>query len=165
MALHHALERLDGRAPLSSREKVTYRHHIELFELLPGRYRLRVRAIQKNGKQLGEELEIALRIRPPIYQTTWFWALVLPLLLLGIVGFISWRTARLAAQQVALEALVTERTSQILKKQRTIDNQAQLIESMKTLLNAREADFFPCLAVGLASSIHGSLELVQLDQR
>ncbi|MEO0778540.1 MAG: helix-turn-helix domain-containing protein [Bacteroidota bacterium] len=138
VALHHALERLDGRAPLSSREKVTYNHHIELFEMLPGRYRLRVRATQKNGKQLGEELEIALYIRPPIYQTTWFWALVLPLLLLGIVGFIRWRTARLEAQKVALEALVTERTSQILKKQRTIDNQVQLIESMKTLLSERE---------------------------
>jgi len=138
IALHYTLERLEGEDPRTSRESVSFSRHIELFEMHPGQYTLNVRAIQQNGKQLGEALDIPIYIQPPFYYYTSFWLGMLVLLLLAFWGFTKWRTAHLQRQKATLEALVTERTKQVLENQQTIDDQAEVIESMKTLLNQKD---------------------------
>lgn len=138
IALHYTLERL-GNAPLiSSRESITSGNHIELFEMLPGDYQLKIRAVRKNGKSLGEPLIVPIRIQLPFYQTPQFWITTSILMLFAIWGFAQWRTVHLKRQKAVLEKLVTERTNQVLKNQQTIDDQAQLIKTMEHQLNQRD---------------------------
>ncbi|MEM1055346.1 MAG: ATP-binding protein [Bacteroidota bacterium] len=56
--------------------------------LAPGRYTLRVSATNRDG-YWSEPTELAVHIRPPYWQTVWFWALVAALV--GAVGFAAHR--------------------------------------------------------------------------
>ncbi|MEO1450475.1 MAG: AraC family transcriptional regulator, partial [Bacteroidota bacterium] len=138
ITLHYTLEKLGQSANRISRESISLDQQIELYEMQPGSYKLTVRAIQQNGRQLGQSLEIPIQIQKPFYQRPFFWIGVGIGLLLVIWRFISWRTTRLEQQNAALEQKVSERTQQVLHKQQTINEQAELIESMRTQLDQRD---------------------------
>jgi ligand-binding sensor domain-containing protein/DNA-binding CsgD family transcriptional regulator len=88
--------RLDGRD--GSWHDLGFEHSINLDNLKPGRYRLRVRGSNNEGVWNLSGITLALRIRPPFWQTWWFRTL---LLLALVVFFWQWyrtRIRRLAAR-------------------------------------------------------------------
>jgi ligand-binding sensor domain-containing protein/DNA-binding CsgD family transcriptional regulator len=66
--------RLDGRD--GSWHDLGYEHSVNLDNLKPGRYRLRVRGSNNEGIWNKAGISLAMRIRPPFWQTWWFRALV-----------------------------------------------------------------------------------------
>ncbi len=88
--------RLDGRD--SSWHDLGFAHDVNLDNLRPGRYRLRVRGSNNEGIWNEEGISLALRIQPPFWQTWWFRALAA---LAAIAFFVQWnrtRARRLAAR-------------------------------------------------------------------
>jgi len=88
--------RLDGRD--SSWRELGFDHSVNLDNLKPGRYRLRVKGSNNEGVWNENGISLALQIRSPFWQTWWFRGL---LTLAAIVLFIYWyrtRMQRLAAR-------------------------------------------------------------------
>lgn len=73
--------RLDGRD--SSWTDLGFEHSVNLDNLRPGRYRLRIRGANNEGVWNEEGISLAIRIRPPFWETWWFRALAA----LAIVAF------------------------------------------------------------------------------
>ncbi len=123
---------------LTYKDKRSADNHIELFGIHPGTYQLEVKAIHKNGKQIGETAFFALKIAKPITHQPIFWVFVILAMAVCIWAYIKLRTTRLRKRQIELETMVTERTNQILKDQKTIKTQAHQIEEMKDQLNRKD---------------------------
>ncbi len=138
--LHYTLQQLDknGNTLHISKENVSTDNHIELFGMTPGNYHLEVKVIKKNGKQLGKSIHIPLKIAVPFFHTRSFWILTVVVLGLSFWAFLKFRTTHLRKRKVELEILVTERTNQILKNQKTISSQAEQIAKMRDQLNHRD---------------------------
>ena len=88
--------RLDGRD--DSWHDLGFEHSVNLDNLMPGRYRLRVRGSNHEGVWNEAGISLALRIRPPFWGTWWFRAL---LVLAFLAAFVQWnrtRSQRLAAR-------------------------------------------------------------------
>ncbi len=141
MTLHYALERLGHRRDKSievSRQKISADNHIELFGMTSGQYNVIVKAIGKNSKQLGETLILPLTIHQPFTQSPVFRIGSLAFLILSIWGLLKYRTARLRRRKIELEQMVEERTSQIIKDQKTIKSQAEQIAEMREQLDRKD---------------------------
>jgi ligand-binding sensor domain-containing protein/C4-dicarboxylate-specific signal transduction histidine kinase len=101
--------------------------------LWPGSYTLQVRGTNRMGEWSRHELYIPIRVLPAWWQTWWF-VLVLLLLMTGIVAsLIQMRTRYLRQRQQALEQLVNERTGELHQKQ------GELIEANNELNQSNEA--------------------------
>ncbi|MFK8009410.1 MAG: helix-turn-helix domain-containing protein [Saprospiraceae bacterium] len=120
------------------KEKISSDNHVELFGMHPGTYELKVKALQKNGKQLGETMIIPMKIRKPIFHTATFWIFVFLGTVLSIWGLIRLRTMHLKRKQEELEKLVKERTEQIFNDQKIIQTQTEQIEAMKERLDRKD---------------------------
>ncbi|MEL6831618.1 MAG: two-component regulator propeller domain-containing protein [Bacteroidota bacterium] len=138
VSLNYTLTRLTPNDSIIVREGEHPDSRIELLDLQPGTYELRVGAIRKNGKQVGDDFFVSIHIRQPIYHHPAFWVVLLLLIATSIWGFLRWRTAHLRRQKIKLEALVEKRTQEVLEKQQTIANQAEIIQSMRSLLNQQD---------------------------
>ncbi|MEL7428265.1 MAG: helix-turn-helix domain-containing protein, partial [Bacteroidota bacterium] len=138
VSLQYTLTRLTPNDSVTVREGEHPDSRIELLDLQPGTYELRVRAIRKNGKQVGDDFFVPIHVRQPIYHHPVFWVVLLLLLTTSIWGFLRGRTAHLRQQKIKLEALVEKRTREVLEKQQTIANQAEIIQSMRSLLNQQD---------------------------
>ena len=121
-----------------SKENVSVNNHIELFGMKPGEYHLEVKAIKKSGKQLGQTIKIPLKIATPLTQTRSFWIFIAFALGISFWAFLKFRTAYLQKRKEELEKLVTERTEEILKSQKTITSQAEQIAEMREQLNRKD---------------------------
>ncbi|MEL7247554.1 MAG: two-component regulator propeller domain-containing protein [Bacteroidota bacterium] len=136
--LPYVLRRISVKDTTIVREGEDPGSGIELLDLQPGIYELQVWARQKNGKQIGQDFIVPIRIRPPIYYHPLFWLVALVVLAFSIWTFTRWRTAHLRRQKVKLQALVEQRTREVLAQQQTISNQAELIENMRSLLDQQD---------------------------
>lgn len=138
--LHYVLEPIGTykKALPAFKKKISSDHHVELFGMSPGTYELKVKAIQKNGKQLGATMTIPMKIGKPIIHTATFWICAFIGTVLCIWGLIKLRTAHLKRKQEELEKLVKERTEQIFKDQKIIQTQTEQIEAMKDRLDRKD---------------------------
>ena len=140
IVFHYVLEELDqtGKTVNTSKDNISSDNHIELFGMTPGKYNLQVKAILKNGKQLGMTLNIPIEIAIPYFHKPGFWGGLVFIIILGIWGFIKLRTAHLRKRHDELEIIVNERAQQILKNQKTILTQAEQIQEMRDQLNRKD---------------------------
>ena len=108
--------------------------------LWPGSYTLQVRGSNRVGDWSRHELYIPIRVLPAWWQTWWF-GLVLLLLMVGLfVSMIQMRTRYLRQRQHALEQLVNERTGELHQKQsELVEANHELHESNEALNDAIEA--------------------------
>jgi ligand-binding sensor domain-containing protein/DNA-binding CsgD family transcriptional regulator len=81
--------RLDGRD--GAWREIGFEHAVTLDNLKPGSYRLRVRGSNNEGIWNLAGISLALRIRPPFWQTGWFRALLA--LAFGVM-FVLWNRSR-----------------------------------------------------------------------
>jgi serine phosphatase RsbU (regulator of sigma subunit) len=103
--------------PTSEIESLTYR------KIPPGTYTFKVLASNCDGVWTKKPVEFTFTIKPPFWQTTWFYALVI-LLAIGIFYMIIvLRVRKLKHDKKVLEEKVQERTIQIRKQRDQIAHQ------------------------------------------
>ena len=133
--------RFDFRG-LSARGGLLYRHRLDGFDsgwstpsaeafkeytnLDPGDYRFRVQAAVAGG--WGPAAELGLSLRPAFWQTPGFAALVLLLVSLLLAAAYRWRTRRINARTVELEALVAERTDDLRRYARALEEHSRALD-------------------------------------
>lgn len=85
----------------------------EYTNLSPGPYTFRVIACNNDGVWNERGAASSFRVRPFVYQTTWFQAGALLLLLAGVAAGVQARLRVLRRRQVELERIVAERTAEV----------------------------------------------------
>ncbi|MEW6468001.1 MAG: two-component regulator propeller domain-containing protein [Bacteroidota bacterium] len=103
------LEGLDDKwSPLSNNTEAVYTN------IPPGEnYRFRVKAINSDGYESKEELVFGFAVRPPYYQTWWFYTICTVGVMGAVFSFIRYRTAQLQREKKILEEKVEERTVEL----------------------------------------------------
>ncbi len=108
--------------------RVTFRYRLEGYDkdwidagtrrtafytnLPPGDYHFHVMASDARGAWSGVALSRALRLRPHVHQTGWFYALCALIGLATIFSLLKWREGLARAREAQLRRLVLERTSE-----------------------------------------------------
>lgn len=103
---------------------------IDLHNLAYGRYQLQVRSLDSYGR-IREAVAQTFEVPYPIYMR-WY-AIVLYVILSGILAtaYYQYRTRMLRRRQEQLEAIVSERTSEVVKQKNEIESQKNEIELQK----------------------------------
>jgi ligand-binding sensor domain-containing protein/serine phosphatase RsbU (regulator of sigma subunit) len=137
-------------------DRVRYRWQLEGFEngfgpfttegmanypnLPPGRYTLRVDACTGDGACVAEMLSYSFIIRPPIWQTWWFYVLLAGAAVAGTYAFIRYREKKLKEEKMLLEATVNERTSELREQKEIVEGQNHhILESINYARNIQMA--------------------------
>jgi signal transduction histidine kinase/DNA-binding response OmpR family regulator len=101
----------------------------EYTNLDAGAYRFRVRAENVYGT-LGREAVFPFKILPPWYQTWWAFLLYALAAVLTVYLIVRWRSGQLQREKLALEQIVHERTGEIEKKNRQLEEQSEKLKEM-----------------------------------
>jgi signal transduction histidine kinase/streptogramin lyase len=107
-------------------------HIIRLEDLRPADYRLTLQASNESKEFIGPVKILAIHISPPYWQTWWFRALVVLVIIGMIYGYVQYRSRNLKHKNILLEKKVNERTNELnnsLSELKT--TQSQLIHSEK----------------------------------
>ncbi len=138
---YYTLEQNDfqSKANQTSKEYISSDNRIQLFGLHPGKYKVLIKAVQKNGQLIAAPLEIPITITKPFYHTAWFWIALILLLSLSIWVYTRFRENQLIKRQAELEKLAAKRAEQIILDQKLIATQAKQIEDMQYQLNRKDA--------------------------
>jgi len=96
----------------------------------PGTYTFRVVASNHDGVWNEEGAALRLSVTPFFYETGWFVAAIVGLV--GIAGLagLRWRDRHTRARAERLEALVTERTDELLRQRETVARQAEHLREL-----------------------------------
>ncbi len=82
--------------------------------IAPGKsYTFKVKAINSNNVPSKDIVSFTFTIKPPWWQTWWFYTLSIALIVATVFGFINYRTAQLAKEKKVLEEKVIERTVEL----------------------------------------------------
>ncbi|MBS1767035.1 MAG: hypothetical protein JST05_06490 [Acidobacteria bacterium] len=104
---------------------------VHYLNLAGGNYRFRLRA-SADGLHWVEAPSVAIEVRLAWYERTWVRALIALLALALLGGVIWWRVRRLARQARRLEAKVQERTSELDRQNRALEQaHAQIKRDME----------------------------------
>ncbi len=95
-------------SPLSATSEASFTN------IAPGKtYTFRAKAVNNNGVWSNDDISFTFTINPPWWQTWWFYTLTVLSIVLGVFGFINYRTAKLAEEKKILEEKVIERTHEL----------------------------------------------------
>ncbi|MCW3086065.1 MAG: rsbU 6 [Bacteroidetes bacterium] len=94
-------------------------------ELHGGDYVFRVRAANSDGIWNDEGVTLYIRINPPFWQTKWFYALCVILIVAAFWGFLKYRTSSIKRENKVLEEKVEERTQELAQKNKDITSSIQ----------------------------------------
>lgn len=135
----------------------TTESEITLGKLAPGDYRLYLRVLGPKGWSMPAEL--ALRVRPPFWETWWFRAAGM-LSLIGL-GFVTYRARmrRIEQQNQQLERIVAERTSQIAGQKKQLERAYHNVRTISEIGHRITAQLHSEQVVGEAFA--GVSELVE----
>jgi ligand-binding sensor domain-containing protein/class 3 adenylate cyclase len=105
--------------------------------LSPRLYTFRVQACNNDG--VWNDVGVAMRfeLMPKFYQTWWFAALCILAVLAIVVGFVQWRLRMAKMRERELAKLVEERTAEIQRQVKILDEQAREIEMNNTQLQEK----------------------------
>jgi ligand-binding sensor domain-containing protein/serine phosphatase RsbU (regulator of sigma subunit) len=82
--------------------------------IAPGKtYTFKVKAVNSNNVWSKDLVAFTFTIKPPWWQTWWFYSITIVLIVAGVFGFINYRTAQLAKEKKVLEERVIERTTEL----------------------------------------------------
>ena len=98
--------------------------------LTPGNYDFKVRARNKYGVT-GETAEYRFVIKPPFWQTPWFYIPALILFVFFIIMIIRIRERNLIMEKIKLEKIVDERTREVVEQKDEIARQRDVVTYQK----------------------------------
>lgn len=93
---------------------------VQFSNLRPGKYTFNVKALNLYGKE-SKVAQFKFDISPPWYRTWWATALYILVAMALIYGFVKFNTRRLLKEKERLEAIVYERTHELLKQKEEIE--------------------------------------------
>jgi ligand-binding sensor domain-containing protein/serine phosphatase RsbU (regulator of sigma subunit) len=94
-------------------------------ELHGGDYVFRVRAANSDGIWNDAGVTLYIRINPPFWQTKWFYALCILVIVGGFWGYLKYRTSSIKRENKILEEKVEERTQELAQKNKDITSSIQ----------------------------------------
>lgn len=102
---------------------------VSYINLSPGSYRFVVQS--KNEEDVwSEEAVYAFSILTPLWQRWWFWVLVIGIGGFSIYAFVQYRLKSLQKENLLLEKRVNERTSEIEKQSKIIEDKNAALEQL-----------------------------------
>lgn len=112
-----------------------------------GEYTFRVRACNSNGVWNEQGCALRVIVHPPMWKTTWFYALCAVMATGGVLGALRWRERIFRKRNAELKRLVDERTSQLqhsfrdlaLEKQRT-EERSNEVQRLNEVLNEHNTE-------------------------
>lgn len=96
------------------------RNYISFPDLKEGKYTLHIRGTNSEGYWSHIERSIYITITPPWWRTTTAYISYVILVIIIVVGYVQWRTLKLAREKKVLETLVTQRTKELKQKNEDI---------------------------------------------
>jgi signal transduction histidine kinase/DNA-binding response OmpR family regulator len=112
--------------------------------LRPGQYTLAVRAVNAGGIS-SAPATISVVVPPYVYETAWFWLLVLLFAAAGVWQWYQWRVRQLYAREVELGRLVTTRTAALSQETRRAEEALATVaaqaDQLRTLDEAKSRFF------------------------
>lgn len=93
----------------------------------PGEYEFSVEACNDEGIW-GEPANYKFSISAPVWYHWWFWLIVILILGSGIILFVQYRLKALQKENLVLEQKVTDRTSEIVKQKKVIEEKNHVVE-------------------------------------
>jgi ligand-binding sensor domain-containing protein len=124
LGYQYRLKNFDKEWIASRDQSVTY------SSLPPGEYEFELKISDNDGFAGAKGTGIKFVIRPPFWQTLWFYALATIGVLFTIYIIITFRERKLQKDKHLLEASVKERTLEIFKKNEEIHAQAEEIRAI-----------------------------------
>jgi signal transduction histidine kinase/ligand-binding sensor domain-containing protein/CheY-like chemotaxis protein len=109
------------------------RHSVNFIGLQPGNYVLRLRAANNDGIFCDKNQEASLQIiiTPPFWKTLWFQIILGIFIVLSVLGYIQIRTIQLRKTNLLLEKKVEERTSELIEKNKLLEETQEEINLQK----------------------------------
>ena len=104
----------------------------------PGKYTFRVKASNNDGIWNEEGTSIKIIIRPPWWRTWWFRTAAILTLIILLSSFFYSRIRHFQNQKILLEKLVAQKTSDLLKMNAILTNQAEKLNKNNSLLEERQ---------------------------
>ncbi|MFQ5569814.1 MAG: two-component regulator propeller domain-containing protein [Rhodothermales bacterium] len=101
--------------------------------LAPGEYVFRVTGSNNDDLWDEEGASIRVVITPPWWKTPWAYALFLVLGTMSLFGLVRWRVRYLERRADHLEAVVSERTAEVVQQKATIEAQARKLQELDRL--------------------------------
>lgn len=110
---------------------------IEFPKLEDGNYRLMIQASKENGEWSAESAVYEFVIKRPFWKSWWFFTVALFVLVSSVYLFVRYRTYRLVKDNIELEAIITERTSEIQQQKEEIEqNRDEIARSAKDITDS-----------------------------
>ena len=103
--------------------------HFSYFDRVFGQILFKVRAANNDCMWSNKETRLVVIVYPPFWQTKTFYALMVLVLILLVLGIIKWRTRNLKKQKKILEYKVEKRTLEIKKQSEELKTQTEEITS------------------------------------
>ena len=102
----------------SRNRKITY------AQLPAGTYILKIKSTNTEGKWCENTRELKIIVKPPFWQTVWFFVLVTAFLFIVIFTYIRYKTIQIAKSKADLETKIKERTLELELRNEEIVRQA-----------------------------------------
>lgn len=102
-------------------------HQVTFVNLAPGEYTLSILACNNDGIWSKKPAQLKIIITPPFWQTIWFYALCLIMIVLIIYGYIKYREKKLVKEKTVLEDRVNQRTSELREEKEKVEEAHQEI--------------------------------------
>jgi ligand-binding sensor domain-containing protein/signal transduction histidine kinase len=119
-------------------QNVTHRNDATYTNLQPRKYTFMVMASNNDGKWDEVPASIIIIITPPFWHTALFKISFVLLVMSLFSGIYLYRVNRLKRQQIHLESLVKQRTSEVEEKNNKLLEQTYLLNETNTLLEERQ---------------------------
>ena len=112
-----------------------------IYNSIPGgNYTFRVQASDHDGRKVGE-FAMAIRVKKKFYHTELFSLFLMFLMVIGVYVIILWRTAALRKRQAVLEETVEQRTMEISRQKRLVEEKVEVLQRQNEELASRKILF------------------------